>query len=219
MTRIASTVNQEATSPTSTSSEFSLWLAYLNRAQDEWADADDWEVTRKYFYPTVTGVSVASVALPLDFKTLAGPARLFFSSKTEAEEVPKINDEQKSFFIESDKYLYIVGDYSSGRSLVFNPPTLASGASLEITYFSMPTSLASPAEVPVVPDPSFLIDRTIAYIFEARSDPRFQLMESKARDRLLNMVQMASEEKYANYSNPNPVSNFTRRSGFRFGRD
>jgi hypothetical protein len=219
MTRVASTVNQEADSPDSTSTEFTLWLAYLNRSQDEWAEATDWEVTRKFFKPSVTGVSVASVALPLDFKNLAGPARIHFDSTTIVEEVPFINDEQKSFMSSTDKFVTIVGDNSSGRSLIFNPATLASGVSLQITYFSMPTALSTASQYPVVPDPSFLVDRTIAYIFEARSDPRFQLMESKARERLLNMVQMATEDKYSNFSNPNPVTNSLRRAGFRVGRD
>jgi hypothetical protein len=219
MTRIASTVNQEADAPDSTSSEFTLWLAYLNRSQDEWAESNDWEVLRKFYYPTVAGVNQATVALPLDFKNLAGPARIFYASQTQAEEVPYINDEQKSFQLAEDKFVTIVGDNSSGRSLIFNPATLASGASLQVTYFSMPTALANAGQYPPVPDPSFLVDRTIAYIFEARSDPRFQLMESKARERLLNMVQMANEDKWANYSNPNPVSNSMRRAGFRVGRD
>lgn len=219
MTRVASTVNQEADSPESTSTEFALWLTFLNRSQDEWSESSDWEVTRKFFKPSVVGVSVASVALPLDFKNLAGPARLHFGSTTIVEEVPFINDEQKSFFSSTDKLVTIVGDTASGRSLVFSPGTLASGASVQITYFSMPTALSTASQFPTVPDPSFLIDRTIAYILEARSDPRFQLMESKARERLLNMAQMATEDKYSNYSNPNPVSNSMRRAGFRVGRD
>lgn len=221
MKRIASTVNQEAVTPQTGGTEWALWLEFINRGLDEWASAADWEVTRKYYYPTA--VSGATVVLPLDFKNLAGPVRNWSDNEaTEGnpKEFPLIRDEDRQMYDEQhDKFVRIIGDNSSGRSLLFNPATLASGASIEIPYFSMPTSLTSGSQYPIVPDPEFLIDRTIAFIFQARSDPRFQDQEGKAREKLLNMVGRGDEDNFANHSNQIYVTNATRKTGFRIGRD
>lgn len=221
MTQVASTVNQEAVAPSDGSSEWSLWLAFINRSLDEWSEAGDWEVTRKYFYPTA--VSGATAPLPLDFKNLAGPVRNWSD-----EEAVNGNPREFNYLRDEDrdsrdgltsKYVMLTGDTSTGKSLVFNPATLASGASLEVTYFSMPTSLASGSQYPVVPDPQFLIDRTIAFIFQARSDPRFQDQEGKAREKLLNMVGKADEDSFTNHSNQTYTKNATQKAGFRIGRN
>jgi hypothetical protein len=220
MQQIAATVNQEATAPSAGGTEYILWLTFINRAVDEWAKAADWEETRKYFFPTITGVSQATVVMPLDFKNLAGPVRLHTAGGlAEGEEYPKYLEEDYGRYLTIDKYIKQVGNESTGFSLLFNPATLASGASVFVTYFSFPTSLASPTEVPMISDSQYLVDRSIAFIFESRSDPRFQAQETKARERLLNMVSMADESKYNSYSNPINVTNTMSRARFRMGRD
>lgn len=220
LTRIASTVNQEATAPTTGGSEYNLWFEYINRAYQEWAESNDWEALRKYFYPSITGDSVATVSLPLDYRKMAAPVLLKNQGTGSwGTQYPDIIEEQRGLQATTDNFVYEVGDISTGMSLVFNPGTLSSGASIEIQYFSMPTSLASPADVPIVGDSQFLIDRTIAYIFESRSDSRFQTMEAKARDRLLGMIENENLSKFSSYNNPNPVINSLRKQGFRLGRD
>lgn len=219
MTQVAATVNQEATAPTAGSAEYLLWLEYINRAYFEWANANDWEALRKTFYPSVSGTSQATVSLPLDFKKLAGEARLYNGDITTGTAFPETTPEQQGMYGTQDNYITIRGDQASGFAMVFHPATLASGASLEVQYFSMPTSLASPAEITPVGDPQFLIDRSIAYIFEARSDSRFQLEENKARERLLTMIESANDAKFNSYAGPNFVITPERKSGFRIGRD
>ena len=221
LTQIASTVNQEATAPTSGGAEYNLWLSFINRAQAEWAEASDWEELRKYGYPTITGTSQATVTLPADFRKSAAPPRLYNTGNTtDGEEFPNIPVEDRSLYSTTDKYVYELGNYSDGHSIIFHPATLASGASLVIQYFSTPTSLASPAEIPAISDSQYLIDRTISYIFEARSDPRFQQQESKAREKLMQMVESSNLAKYNAYNNPQYVKNGPlQRAGFRVGRD
>ncbi len=219
MKQIASTVNQEADAPTEGGAEWSLWLEYINRALFEWANANDWEVLRKTFYPTVVGTSTATVAMPLDFKKIAKEP-LVFGTESNGEAYAEVLPEQENLYNRAtDKYVTVVGNLSDGFSVVFNPGTLASGASVAVQYFSMPTSLASNAQVPPITDSQFLIDRAIAYIFEARSDPRFQQEETKARERLLAMVEGADMAKYNSYANPNFVTTPERKQGFRIGRD
>lgn len=221
MSRVASTVNQEATAPASSGSEFSLWLEYLNRAVHEWSEANDWESLRKTYFPTLIGTSNVTVSLPHDFKKLAGPVRVHNSGDIEGgTEYPDILDEQRGEYSQEDKYVRIMGDISNGMNVIFHAASLTSGASIEIPYFSMPTSLASSTQIPIVPDSQFLVDRTIAYVFEARSDARFQLMEAKARERLLTMIENTNLAKYSSYDNPNYVEvTPLRKAGFRVGRD
>ena len=218
---VAATVNQEANGPAATSTEHSLWLAFLNRGVREWAETNDWEILKKTFNPGVTGISWATVSLPGDYKKLAESPRVYSDGDTEGGVAfPEVLEEERGIYNYTDKYIYETGDPSTGFSMIFHPGTLSSGASVLITYFSIPTSLASPAQQPLVLDSEYLIDRTIAYIFEARSDPRYQAQETKSRERLLQMVEDSNLTKYNSYSNPNYVSTSPlRKMGFRMGRD
>jgi hypothetical protein len=219
MVQIASTVNQEATEPATGSSEWALWLQYINRGVFEWANTHDWEVLRKTYFPIVTGTNQGTVSLPQDFRKIGAPPVLYNGDSENGVRYGEALPEQEQFYGTTEKYYEIRGDISTGFSIILHPQTLASGASLVIQYFSMPTALASGVQYPVVPDSQFLVNRTIAYIFEARSDSRFQLEEQKARDNLLNMIENQDAAKYNSYSNNNPVISTNQRQNFRLGRD
>lgn len=218
MRQIASTVNQEATAPTEGSSEWSLWLDYINRSYQEWAESNDWEALRRRFYPGVTGASLASITMPGDYRKLAKSPKIWGETETGVD-FPEVLPEQEDLYAINDKFVTVVGNQTEGYTMVFHPGTLSSGASIQIDYFSMPTSLASNVEIPITQDPQYLVDRTIAYIFEARSDPRFQIEENKARERLLTMIENMNAAKYNSYSNPNQLVTPERKVGFRLGRD
>lgn len=221
MTQIAATVNQEATPPTAGSAEYLLWLNFVNRSMFEWAEASDWEELRKRFLTSVSGVCQATVSLPLDFRKLAAAPRLHTTSgAVGGEEWPESLPEENGLANSIDKYFNIIGNPSEGYSFNWFPATLASGASIDISYFSMPTSLASPSTVSPMSDPQYLIDRSIAFILEGRSDPRFQAQETKAREKLLGMVENANLAKFTSYAGSNYVANSPeRKMGFRIGRD
>jgi hypothetical protein len=217
MERVASTVNQESSAPAATSDEYSLWLDYINRGVHEWSVANDWESLKYNFWPQVSS-SGGTVTLPLDFRASAGPV-LLYDNGDYPTQFPEIQEEQSQMYSTTDKYVTLTGDINRGYSLVFHPATLASGASVVVPYYAMPTSLASPAQVAPVDDSLFLVDRTIAYILESRSDARFQLEENKARERLLLMVENANLAKFNSYAGSNPILGPERKQGFRLGRD
>lgn len=219
MKQIAGTVNQEATAPTTDGDEYNLWLSYLNRAQEEWSEAYDWESQRKYYWPTVTGMSLASITLPTQFDKLAAPIKLFSTGYTNPRIYSYILDEDEEMYNNTDLYVRLTGDISTGKTLVFNPVTLASGASLLIQYFAYPSTLSSASQYMAMEDPQFAIDRTIAYIFESRSDPRFQIEETKAREKLLMMVENANDSKFNSYAATSYVPSTLSRNSFRVGRD
>lgn len=220
MQQIAATVNQDAEAPQAGGTEWTLWLAFINRAMQEWSESADWEELRQIYYPSITGVGNYSIALPLDYKRLAGYPRMFDNSATGSTVFPVIVAEEIDRYNKTtDKFSWVYGDSGNGHSLQWNPGTLSSGASVQIQYFSSPTSLASPNDFPKLGDSQFLVDRTIAYVFEARSDPRFQEQEQKAREKLLQMVDNNTIDKYNSFGGNSYVTNAASKAGFRFGRD
>jgi len=218
--KIAALVDQSTTVPTG--DEYSLRLSYINRAINEWEHAFDWEATKKYHWINVTGVSCASLSLPGDFKKLAGFPLYYSGGVSGGEEWEEIKSEEEKLYVSTDKYCYTLGNRNEGHTLVWNPGTLASGASLRICYYSYVTALASPADTILVPDPEFVINRSIAYILESRSDARFQETEAKARENLLQMVDSEQTAKFnslAGGPDSNVQTNERRFWGFRIGKN
>lgn len=216
---ISAVVDQSVTPPTAGGSESELRKSWINRAIQEFGEAYDWESLRKPKWLSVTGVSQGSLTMPADFRKMARTPVYYSSGVDEGEEWQEINPDEIGLYDSTDKYFYILGDRGNGFTMIWNPPTIASGASVMITYFAFPTSLVSPADVVLVQNPEFLINRTIAYIFEARSDSRFQGFEARARDNLLSMID--------NQNNPSRaigINNFVgvtinKQLNFRVGRD
>lgn len=217
---IGATVNQDPTQPADGSADFNLWLAFLNRAQIEWAEAYDWEELRKVYYPSIQGATNATITLPADFRKLSAPILNYSVGIQDGqpwEEVPADRLQFKN--TQSDRFFVETGDPFNGHYLQWYPATMASGASIAIPYYSMPTSLASATQFPVMPDSEFLAQRVIAYVLESRSDPRYQDEENKARERLMNMVENASLMKFNSYVNPIRIMTTENRRSFRLGRN
>ena len=220
MNMVSSTVNQSNTGPTAGGTEWTLWLSFINKAVYDWATTHDWEDLRQTNKPAITSLTQASVGLPQNFSKLAGNPKHWGTGITGGESWPIIIPEEVSLYNTTEKWAYVSGDISAGFYLTWNPGTLASGASLSIPYYSTPTSLASPAQIPIIPDSLYLVERTIGYIFESRSDARFQEMEAKSRERLLTMIEANDAAKYdAHSQTKTPVRNTLRLQSFRVGRD
>jgi hypothetical protein len=220
MQGISATVNQDPTQPIDGSSDFNLWMAFLNRAQAEYVQAYDWEELRKLYWPTFSGLTNATIPMPSDYRKISAPVLNYSFGIQDGqpwEEVPADHLQFKN--PESDFFFYTFGDPANGYFLQWYPATIASGTSLSIPYYSVPTSLASATQELGMIDPEFLTQRVIAYVFESRSDPRYQDEENKARERLLNMVENSSVSKFNSYVNPIRIMTSEQRRSFRLGRN
>ncbi len=100
--------------------------------------------------------------------------------------------------------------------MVFNPGTIATGASIMIPYYSFPTSMASPTDTTVIQNDTFLVQRAGAYILEMRNDARFQIMEARARETLLQMIDNENNKGIALNMR---VKTPEEKKSFRIGRD
>jgi len=226
MQNIAATVNQDPTQPTDGSADWLLWLFFINRSQLEWVNSYDWEVLKKTYYTTLvtaTNYSLASVGLPPDFRKLSGPVVNLSTGVEGGMGWPEILPEDQLIYSTDEKWFYVQGDSTNGFSLQWNFGDHfslgASGATIQIPYYSMPTSMVSSNQYPVIPDSEFLTQRTIAYVLESRSDPRYQDEEAKAREKLLTMIENAGVAKYESYVSPQPVRTTEFRRNFRLGKN
>ena len=216
---ISSVVDQTTTVPTQGGAEWNLRKSWINRAVEEYGHAYDWEALRKIAWISVTGVSQGSLTMPMDFRKMARMPLYFSSGVAGGEEWSEIVPDEIGAYNSTDKFFYMLGDRGSGRTMIWNPATIASGASLMITYFSFPTSLTSPADTVLLENPEFLINRTIAYIFEARSDSRFQGFEARARDNLLQMADSQNDPSRAKGTNAFVGITVNKMLNWRIGRD
>ena len=215
--KVAALVDQSTTPPTVGGSEWLVRTSFINRALKEWADSYDWESLRVISWLNTSGVSGASVLLPTDFKKMAGSPISYDTGVSEGEAWFEIRPEERDMYATTDKFYYTQGDDANGYTMYWSPTTLISGASVQINYYKNQTTLSSSSDETECPATEFVIDRTIAYIFEARSDARFQEMEAKARDKLLLMID--NENSKSSAVNNTVKTPEQRYYGFRIGRD
>ena len=220
--RIASIIDQDYSAPDTTGDDWSLRKLYINMAQDEWAQLYNWpSLYREYSTMTSTGTSNVTVSLPSNFRNIAGFPKASFSGSTfEFEQVAPQQKTQKSA---SDLFFYRIGDTNSGNYVVFNPGIASgqfpSGASIFISYYSVPNSLVSPADISPVPDPQYLVKRSVALLLESREDPRFPSAKVEAEKILQRMLkrELTPTEADNDLSRVRTVEE--TRYGFRIGRD
>ena len=215
--KVAALVDQSTTPPTNGGSEWNVRTTFINRAVKEWSEAYDWEALRVLTTFGTSGVSGATVALPSNFKKMAAYPVYYDGSSTTGTQWTEIQPNETGLYNSTDNYYYITGDAGKGFYAIWNPATLASGASVAISYYKQPTVLSSTTDTMECPNPEFVIDRTIAYILEARSDARFQEMETKAREKLLQMVDNENTKSAAYLSNIKTPEQLYY--NFRLGRD
>lgn len=216
--KIASIADQSTTAPTD-ADEYALRLSFINRAIEEWNNAYDWENLRKIQYLSIAGVSQGSISLPADFRKMAAFPTTWSTGVITGDQWSQINPDTIGNYSASDKYFYILGNRGAGYTMIWNPMTLASGASIQIQYFAYATSLASPADNVVIDNTNYVVDRAIAHVFQMRNDQRYRLYEQSARDELLRAIDNQNDKSRAYGTNNYVGVTVNALTGFRMGRD
>jgi len=188
--RISSIVDQSDDAPTAGGDTWNLRLKYINRAQNRWQEMSDWpQLYKEVFTNTSQASGNVTVAMPADFKKLAGFPLIIESSSDSGTEYAQIDPQERERYGITDKFCYVLGNPSDGYSLILHPGSLSSGASIYYNYWSAGATLASPADVSMCPDPEYLVVESIAQLWEAREDPRYPEMKSEADRRLAQMLE------------------------------
>lgn len=169
----------EATLPTST--ELTLRTNFANQSIWDAAATGQLKEFKKVY--EVNTSTLASIPMPSDFREFQSVPRILSGgSWVEYEE---IEPEQKYEKANSDRYCYVLGNPVDGYTAVFN--SIISMATLSFVYQRFPSGLATLTDTCELPDPQYVVSRTVAYVLEARSDDRFPLVKADSEIRLKNM--------------------------------
>ena len=199
------------------SADYSLRREFVNMAQREWSEKYDWKsLYREGNIRVSTSTGNASVVLPSDFRKLAAAPRITYDGAT-TEDFPEIRPQEKKNYASTDRYIYILGDENAGQTMFVNAGTLSSGASISLPYYRSPASLVSPANIAMCPNPEYLVQRSLAYVWEAQADDRFPQAKLEA-DKILQQM-LEYEQTYGEaYSNKVYTTERVDFDSFRWGK-
>ncbi len=194
MGRVAAMVDQNEVTSDLSSDDYSLRLNYLNRRERMWSEVGDWQcLYKEYNTLTSTNSGNTSIALPSDFRKLASYPKITADGVSSYLFSEVRGQEEGQYDQVNDHYVKILGNPNSSYYMKVNAGTsdgqLASGASIYISYYAYPASLASPTNVVTCPNPDYLIQGVVADIWEAREDARFQQAKVEAEIILKNMLE------------------------------
>lgn len=216
--RIAAVIDQDEVTSNISSTDYSLRLTYLNMALLEWAESYDWQTLYgEYNMLVSTSTGNASIALPSNFRKLASYPVITFDGVS-TDYFKDTRPQEAGEYDVLDHRVEILGNPQDSYIMRVYGVTLASGASIKVPYYKSVQSLASPANIAEIPNPNYLVKRTIAYLWEAREDARFVQAKQEAEVILRNMLEQ--ENVFSEASTFSRVKTVEEKNhGFRLGRD
>lgn len=217
-TLIASEIDQSDTAATEGDTDWNIRLNFLNRALFDWAESYDWTVLKKVHNGIVsTSTGNASYALPVGFRKLDGFPRITWDGRNTDEFTP-IDPTRNTEYLDTDNFVNILGNDRDGRTMYIHSKGLSSGASVQFTYWASPVSLASATNLTECPDPTFLVQRALYYVYKGREDGRFPEAKVESEKILARMIE--NENTLGQAHSDNRVHNWNEtRYGFKIGRD
>lgn len=221
--RIASLLDQSSTAPTVGGDDWNLRLLYMNMAQSEAFELYDWKfLYKEYSTQTSTNTGNTSITMPNDFRTLASFPKISYDG-TNSAEFSEIRVQERFAKNSADKFVYFLGNPGLNYTMVINTGTssgqLASGASVVVPYYSSGASLTTGTDVSMIPDPNYLVQRSVAYLWEAGEDDRFPQAKAQAEKILQRMLERENVFSEANNDESQVRTVEEKRFGFRIGRN
>ena len=217
--RIASIVDQDQNTANISSGDYALRLKYMNMALSEWQESYDWQTLYTEFNSLVsTSTGNASIALPTDFRKLASFPMITWDGTT-TDSFPETRPQEAGRYNATDKRIEILGNPQDAYTMRVYGVTLVSGASVKVPYYMSAQSLVSPANIAEIPNPEYLVKRSIAYLWEAREDSRFVVMKQEAERILAQMIDYENVFSEASTNDRIKSVDEMRFGDFRWGRD
>jgi hypothetical protein len=177
---IAVEVDQSATAPTSGGTDWNIRLNLINRVLIDWSNSYDWRSLKDIHYGNVTASSFVTYSLPVRFKKMDGYPKIADGQNTY--EFPVVDVSQNRRYVSTDKYVNILE--GTTPEMIIHSDVLTSGASVEFTYFKSVATVSSASDLVECPDPTYVVQRTLYYIYKGREDGRFPEAKVEA-DRIL----------------------------------
>src|SRR3990167_6836779 len=189
MLGIANEIDQSDSAPATTEADWTIRLGLVNRSLRDWSESYDWDDLKAIHNGLIsTSTGNASYALPNDFRKLDGYPKIVSDGLT-TYEFPHIDPSKNRRFTDTDKYVNILGNESDGHVMYIASNTLASGASVQFTYYSYPATLATTSQVAEIPDATYLVQRTLYYMLKSKEDGRFPEAKVEADRILARMIE------------------------------
>lgn len=214
--QIASEIDQSASAPTAGGTDWNIRKNALNRALIDWEKSSDWESLKVVHNSKVTAAGFATLGLPADFNKLDGFPRITWDGTT-AQDFTVIDPSNNGLYFDSDLYVNVFTNARDNKSMYIHASTLASGASVQFTYYKSPQSLASATDIISCPDPTYIIQRALYYVYKGREDGRFPEAKVEADRILARMIE--NEAALGIAYQDRTISGQLRNKGFRVGRD
>ncbi len=212
--QLAVELDRSTTAPAATSSDYLARRASLDRANRDWAESYEWSSLLKVHNGLISTSSAnASYVLPLDLKKIDSPIRVGGYTSP----MLVVNSSDNGRYLDSDNYVNILGNENTGQIMFIHTNSgLGSGASVQFTYFSQVTSLSTTTSVSPCPDPTYLVQRALYYVYKAKEDGRFPEARSES-DKIL--ARMIENENTLGKGYVNRTIQVPSVGGFRIGRD
>ena len=215
-TNIAYEVDQSDSPPTEGSSDWNTRLGAINRSMIDWANSNEWDSLKVVHNGVVSVAGGASYVLPVDFAKIESYPRIV-SDGVSSYEFPVVNPSKNTIYNDSDKFVNILGNDRDSKILYIHAPTLTSGASVQFVYWKSPQSLASASQVVEISDPTFLVQRSLYYVYKGAEDGRFPEAKVESEKILARMIENENSLGLA-YVDRN-IPNQLGQRNFRIGRD
>lgn len=214
--QIASEMDQSEDAPTAGGTDWNIRRNALNRALIDWENSNEWDSLKVVHNGKVTVAGYATVGLPANFKKLDGFPGIVWDGTT-FNQFQVVDPSTNPIYLDSDKFVNIFDNSRDGKFMYVHAPTLASGASIQFTYYKSPQSLASAIDVIEIPDPTYAVQRALYYIYKGREDGRFPEAKVEADKILARMMENEASRGFA-YKDRS-IQNQLEQKGFRIGRD
>lgn len=176
----SSYLDLDATLPTGT--ELTTRIRFANMAVDEWSTSAKWRQLKVETTPSLA--SFASIGLS-NLQYLDG-APMEYLSEGVYQEYPEIAPSDRFSKAVSAHYSYLTGNDASGKALHING--ISVNSTLTIPYVRGASAMATLTDMCEVPDSSFVTQRIISYVLQARNDERFPIIMAEGNRILRNMI-------------------------------
>ena len=215
--QIANEMDQSATAPDTDSTDWNIRVNAINRSLIDWSISNEWSCLKTIHNGIIsTSTGNASYVLPTDFAKIESYPRIVSDGQS-AYEFPVINPSKNTQFTDSDKFVNILGG-DSGNKIMFIHSTLVSGASVQFIYWKSPATLSATTDISDCPDPTFLVQRALYYLYKGREDGRFPEAKVEADRILARMIENENSLGLA-YEDRRVPNQLEEKYGFRIGRD
>jgi hypothetical protein len=215
--QIALEVDQSSSSPTEGGTDWDIRVGLMNRSLIDWRDSYDWDSLKKVHNGLVSVSGGASYVLPTDFNKLDGYPRITWDGTT-TDNFPVIDPSKNQNYVDSDNFVNLFTNGRDGKVMYIHSNTLSSGASVQFTYWKSPVSLASASDVIEVPDPTFIVQRSLYYLYKGREDGRFPEAKLESEKILARMIENENTRGYA-YADRRIPNELNEKYSFRIGEN